>query len=143
MLLTLPGTSPTLFDTLATTGGTPKASSVGKVISDPEPTTALTLPAAVPAARIASATAGPTRPSHAAKRSYPCGPPRAAASVTSATHTGSATDPAAPRRPDRNPASTFIGFYAIIPPWREQRGNRRVVRISRISRTRLTSGSGT
>src|ERR1700684_1330693 len=107
MLLTLPGTSPTLFDTLATTGGTPKASSVGKVISDPEPTTALTLPAAVPAARIARASAGPTGASHATKRSYPCGPSRPAAPVTSATHTGTPADPAAPRRPDCNPASAF------------------------------------
>src|SRR3984885_10124664 len=75
MLLTLPGTSPTLFDTLATTGGTPKASSVGKVISDPEPTTALTPPAAVPAARIATASPGPKRSSH--------GPNRKVAALTS------------------------------------------------------------
>src|SRR5215469_3078227 len=63
-LLRLPGTSPTLFETLATTGGKPNASSVGKVISDPDPTTALTAPAAVPAARIATASPGPKGPSH-------------------------------------------------------------------------------
>src|SRR5579872_2154516 len=60
----LPGTSPMLFDTLAMTGGKPNASRVGNVISEPEPTTALTPPAAVPAARIASASPGPTGSSH-------------------------------------------------------------------------------
>src|SRR5215813_6461052 len=52
-LLTLPGTSPVLFDTFAMTGGKPNASSVGKVISDPDPTTALIAPAPIAAARIA------------------------------------------------------------------------------------------
>src|ERR1022692_5104989 len=53
-----------LFDTLAMTAGRPNASSVGKVISDPEPTTALIPPAATAAAKIASASAAPTRSSH-------------------------------------------------------------------------------
>src|ERR1700704_3674581 len=53
-----PNTSPTLFDTLATTAGKPKAIRMGKVISEPEPTTALIPPAATPAAKIASASAG-------------------------------------------------------------------------------------
>src|SRR5262245_39047436 len=56
----LPNTSPTLFDTLAITAGKPNASSVGKVISDPEPTAALIPPAATAAAKIASASAGGT-----------------------------------------------------------------------------------
>src|SRR3954451_18119511 len=42
-----------LFDTLAVTGGKPKASSVGNVISVPEPTTALMAPAATPARAMA------------------------------------------------------------------------------------------
>jgi hypothetical protein len=49
-----------LFDTLATTGGMPKASRVGKVISDPEPTMAFMVPAATPAAKIATPSAMPT-----------------------------------------------------------------------------------
>src|SRR5580700_11913864 len=52
-----------LFDTLAVTGGKPNASSVGNVISDPEPTTALMAPAATPAPRIPAASAGPIRSS--------------------------------------------------------------------------------
>src|SRR5579864_8213124 len=74
-LLTLPGTSPTLLETLATTGGKPKASRVGKVISDPDPTTALMAPAPQPAARIASASPGPKSGEPAGAR----GPPRGAA----------------------------------------------------------------
>ena len=50
----LPGTSPMLLETLAVTGGTPKASSVGNVIKVPEPTTVLIVPAATPANRIAT-----------------------------------------------------------------------------------------
>src|SRR3954454_7950376 len=45
-----PGTRPTLLDTLAVTGAYPRASSTGKVISVPEPTTVLIVPAASPAA---------------------------------------------------------------------------------------------
>src|SRR5687768_13828896 len=44
-----------LFDTFAVTGGKPTASSVGKVIRLPEPATALTAPAPMPAAMTASA----------------------------------------------------------------------------------------
>src|SRR5689334_9616807 len=61
-----------LFETLAVTGGTPSASSVGKVISVPEPTTALIMPAPTPAASTASASHGLTG------RPYPalgCGSP--------------------------------------------------------------------
>src|SRR3954452_15992622 len=53
-----PGTRPRVFVTLATTGSYPTASSVGNVIRDPDPTTVLTAPAAVPAARIPSALSG-------------------------------------------------------------------------------------
>ena len=48
----LPGTSPTAFDIVATTGGNPKASRVGKVTSVPEPTTVLIVPAAIPARKM-------------------------------------------------------------------------------------------
>jgi hypothetical protein len=41
-----------LFDTLASSGGYPNATSVGNVISEPEPTTVLIVPAAVPARRM-------------------------------------------------------------------------------------------
>src|ERR1700728_362320 len=51
----LPKTSPTLFETLATSGLYPRATSVGKVISEPEPTIALTIPASPPAAKTARA----------------------------------------------------------------------------------------
>src|SRR5664279_2523838 len=53
-----PGTSPTVFETFATTPGYPNARSVGKVMSEPEPTTVLMVPAASPAARIAIASSG-------------------------------------------------------------------------------------
>src|SRR5262245_50101557 len=43
-----------LFETFASTGGKPSASSVGNVISVPEPTTALIAPAAIPAASSAA-----------------------------------------------------------------------------------------
>src|SRR5215469_3937 len=59
-----PDTRPMLFETLAMTGGYPKASSVGNVISEPDPTTALTAPAAIPAPRIAKASGGPTCSPH-------------------------------------------------------------------------------
>ncbi len=44
-----------MLETLASTGEYPSARSVGKVISEPEPTMTLTVPAASPAAKIASA----------------------------------------------------------------------------------------
>ena len=53
---TEPGTRPTELETLAVTGGTPNASSVGKVIRVPEPTTVLIAPAAAPAATGGSGT---------------------------------------------------------------------------------------
>src|ERR1700712_3385733 len=43
-----PGASPTVLDTLATTGGTPNARRVGNVINVPDPTTVLIVPAAMP-----------------------------------------------------------------------------------------------
>src|SRR5829696_6653331 len=55
--LTPPGTRPTQLETLASTGGKPTASSVGKVTSEPEPTTVLTPPATAPATRTARASA--------------------------------------------------------------------------------------
>jgi hypothetical protein len=42
-----------VFDTFAVTGAKPNASRTGKLISVPEPTTALIVPAATPEARIA------------------------------------------------------------------------------------------
>ena len=48
----LPGTRPTAFDMVATTGGYPKASRVGKVTRVPEPTTVLIVPAAIPARKM-------------------------------------------------------------------------------------------
>src|SRR5450432_1225423 len=60
----LPETRPTLFDTLAMTGGMPNASRVGNVISEPEPTAALIPPAATPAAKIASASGASTNLPH-------------------------------------------------------------------------------
>src|SRR3954451_542122 len=56
----VPGTRPTVLETLAVTGGTPKASRVGKVMSVPEPTTVLIVPAAHPASRIATTSNGVT-----------------------------------------------------------------------------------
>ena len=55
---TEPGTRPMLFDTLASNGGYPSAMSVGKVISEPEPTTVLIVPAAMPASVMRSASPG-------------------------------------------------------------------------------------
>ncbi|BCO47734.1 hypothetical protein MINTM002_34080 [Mycobacterium intracellulare] len=46
---TLPATRPVAFDMVAVTGGKPSATSVGKVIRVPEPTSALIAPAASPA----------------------------------------------------------------------------------------------
>ena len=53
--LTVPATSPTVLLTLATTGEKPKASRVGKVMSEPEPTMVLMVPATRPAPTMASA----------------------------------------------------------------------------------------
>ncbi len=47
----LPGTRPTALLIVATTGGTPKATSTGKVMRVPDPTTALIPPAPTPARR--------------------------------------------------------------------------------------------
>ena len=47
-----------LLDTLAVTGAYPKASKVGNVMRLPEPITALTVPAAMPAAVIVAASNG-------------------------------------------------------------------------------------
>ena len=58
MALALPGTRPTVLDTLASTGAYPRANSVGNVISDPDPTMTLMVPAARPAAKMASAAHG-------------------------------------------------------------------------------------
>src|SRR4051794_10129972 len=55
MPLSAPGTRPTLLLTLASTGGYPSPISVGKVISVPEPTTVLMVPAATPAPKMAKA----------------------------------------------------------------------------------------
>ncbi len=49
-----PGARPMLFDTLASTGGTPRASRMGKVIKVPEPTMTLMNPAAPPASATSS-----------------------------------------------------------------------------------------
>ncbi|GAA1609246.1 hypothetical protein GCM10009733_001830 [Nonomuraea maheshkhaliensis] len=43
-----------MLETLAVTGSTPSATSVGNVISEPDPTTALMAPATIPAAQIAA-----------------------------------------------------------------------------------------
>src|ERR1035437_6591239 len=53
-----PGNRPTVLETLASSGAYPKASSNGNVISDPEPTIVLIVPAARPAHRIAPASTG-------------------------------------------------------------------------------------
>ncbi len=50
-----------LLEMFAITGGMPNASSVGKVMRVPEPTTALMAPAPTPAARIATTSTQPIR----------------------------------------------------------------------------------
>jgi hypothetical protein len=50
-----PGTSPSVFVTLAVTGPYPNASSVGNVISVPLPTIAFAIPAPTPARTIRTA----------------------------------------------------------------------------------------
>lgn len=49
-----PKTSPRELETVAVTGGRPVATSTGKVISVPEPTMVLMVPAPMPAAKTAS-----------------------------------------------------------------------------------------
>lgn len=49
-----PGTRPRVLDTLAVTGGSPVASSTGKVMSVPDPTMVLMVPAPMPAANTAT-----------------------------------------------------------------------------------------
>ena len=49
-----PGASPMLLETLARTGGTPRANRVGNVIKVPVPTIALIRPAAPPASAMSS-----------------------------------------------------------------------------------------
>src|SRR3954452_6963951 len=64
-----------LFDTLAVTGGKPNASSVGKVVRVPEPTTALMAPAATPARAMARISyQGTGRPYKRAGRGPAAGP---------------------------------------------------------------------
>ena len=63
-----PGTSPIVFDTLAVTGGMPNASRVGNVISVPDPTTVLMVPAATPASRMATISRGLTGAAGASPR---------------------------------------------------------------------------
>ena len=58
---TEPGTSPRVLDTFAVTASYPTASNVGKVISEPEPTMVLIVPAAMPAPTIAAASGGVTQ----------------------------------------------------------------------------------
>src|SRR3954453_14706119 len=55
-----PGTRPSVFDTFAVTGGTPNARRVGNVISVPDPTTVLMVPAASPARPMAMASSRDT-----------------------------------------------------------------------------------
>lgn len=50
-----------LFETFATSGLTPKKSRVGKVMSVPEPTIVLMMPAPVPASATATADQNDTR----------------------------------------------------------------------------------
>src|SRR3954468_20889372 len=59
----LPGTSPRELLTVAVTGGSPTASSTGKVTRVPDPTTALIPPAANPAAATATISHPVMRPS--------------------------------------------------------------------------------
>src|SRR5579864_7687637 len=61
-----------LLDTLASTAGYPSATSVGKVINDPDPTTALIDPAASPAAKIRTACSAVTG-DRRSDRTYPGG----------------------------------------------------------------------
>ena len=49
-----------MLETFAVTGGMPNARSVGKVISVPDPTMVLIVPAAQPASRIATTSNGVT-----------------------------------------------------------------------------------
>src|SRR4029079_17475152 len=55
-----PGASRIVFETLAVTGGMPNARRVGNVISVPDPTTVLMVPAAIPASRMATISHGLT-----------------------------------------------------------------------------------
>src|ERR671914_1357309 len=69
-----PGASPMVLETLATTGGTPNANRVGKVIKVPAPTTVLIRPAAAPAPPRASSSSQVTAACWARS---PAGPPDA------------------------------------------------------------------
>src|SRR5665647_2010655 len=59
-----PATRPTVLETLATTGGYPKNSSIGNVINVPDPTIVLMVPAAIPAASSATTSYQGTRSPH-------------------------------------------------------------------------------
>ncbi len=72
--LTEPGIRPSALDTVAVTGDSPVASSTGKVISVPEPTTLLMAPAPTPAANTAAMASGVTacRPRAASRTAGRC-----------------------------------------------------------------------
>src|SRR6478752_3143398 len=57
-----------LFETLATSGLTPKKSSVGNVMSVPDPTIVLMMPAPVPASAMATADQNDTRSPYRGRR---------------------------------------------------------------------------
>src|SRR3954468_11024822 len=96
-----------LLDTFAVTGGKPNASSVGKVMSVPEPTTALMAPAATPAramARISYQGTGRPYSREPAARRPVCpwarpGPARAPAPAFPASARRLGVDRAQPVRP--------------------------------------------
>src|SRR5674476_1707820 len=63
-----PATRPTVLETLATNGGYPKNSNVGKVIRVPAPTMVLMVPAAIPAPSRAMTSYQGTRPPYESDR---------------------------------------------------------------------------
>ena len=65
--LNAPGSSPIVFDALATTGGIPSAIRAGKLINDATPTVEVSMPAPSPAAMTASCS-GPVTTARAADR---------------------------------------------------------------------------
>src|ERR1039458_3705882 len=113
-----PGTRPMVLLTLATTGENPNASKVGKVISDPDPTMVLIVPATRPAptmARVSSTDmdrvyrSGPggstpwvrTPGCHNARRCPTCPDPRTPGRLIGPTPTPGARAPVTRRRSRR------------------------------------------
>ena len=94
-----------VFETLAVTGGMPNARRVGNVISVPDPTTVLMVPAAMPASRMATISQEAHRPAGASPAGH-------RGSAAAARRSGAADS--APARTAQRPSAAAIAFCDLF-----------------------------